>query len=218
MSSHAERRPLTHQVAEDERARAAAAACRSTQTAWVAVPARHGLLQPVDDLLSALGMRPDEGAAHDDALQRLGHVEPRARDRRVEGQDAALQQPAHHVVRQMPRQIIPDQDQAQGRSGLGALIGPLPVLPGEQRMILRQERAPVSGCLVQVDRVPRCSSSLQPGMQHCIGGGQDAFGMHVSGGRAEKRQQLGGSPTHVLVWLQSRLAFRCQSSPGWGMA
>ena len=32
-----------------------------------------------------------EGATHDDALQRLGHVEPPARERRVERQDAALQ-------------------------------------------------------------------------------------------------------------------------------
>src|SRR6266566_3273686 len=52
---------------------------------WLLVPACHRLLQPVDHLLSALGMLAGEGAPHNGALQRLGHVEPRAANRRVEG-------------------------------------------------------------------------------------------------------------------------------------
>lgn len=32
--------------------------------------------------------------------------------------------------------------------------------------------------------------------------------MHISGRRAEERQQLGGSPTHVLVWLEGRLTLQ----------
>ena len=79
---------------------------------WVLVPAGDGLLEPVDDLLSRLGVLTGEGASHDDALQRLGHIEPGARERGIEGQDATVQQPTHHVVRQMPRQVIPDQDQS----------------------------------------------------------------------------------------------------------
>ena len=75
------------------------------------IPASDGLLEPVDDLLSRLGVLTGEGTPNDDALQRLGHVEPGARERGIERQNATLQEPTHHVVRQMPRQVIPDQDQ-----------------------------------------------------------------------------------------------------------
>ena len=81
------------------------------------------------------------------------------------------------------------------------------MLPGEQqRMILWQGYTHRKGLLVQEIEC-LLQFLLQPGMQHGIGRRQDTFGMHVSGGRTEKRQQLGCAPTHVLVGLQSRLAF-----------
>ena len=40
------------------------------------VPARHGLLQPVDDLLGGLGMLTAQRPADDDALHGFGHIQP----------------------------------------------------------------------------------------------------------------------------------------------
>ena len=52
-------------------------------------------------------MLPGEGAAHDNPLQGLSHIEPRARERRVKRQDPVLQQPPNHVVGEMPRKARP---------------------------------------------------------------------------------------------------------------
>ncbi len=78
----------------------------------MAVPAHDGLVQPVDTLLCALGMLAGEGAAHQDALQGLGHVEPGPGERGVEREDAVLQEPAHQLIAAVSRQIVPDQEQA----------------------------------------------------------------------------------------------------------
>src|SRR5258708_40170422 len=48
------------------------------------VPTRHGLLQPVDDLLCILGMLSSQSARDNDALHGLGHSEPGTANRRVE--------------------------------------------------------------------------------------------------------------------------------------
>ena len=74
------------------------------------VPASYGLLQPLDDLLGRLGMLASQSAAHNDALQRLGHIEPGTGDRRVKRQNAVLQQPANHIIAQVSLEIVPDQD------------------------------------------------------------------------------------------------------------
>ena len=78
-----------------------------------------------------------EGTADQDPLQRLGHVEPGAGERGVERHNAVLEQPAHHVVPALPRAIVPDQEQSQGRGGLGAFLGPPPVLPGASEQVIR---------------------------------------------------------------------------------
>jgi len=59
-------------------------------------------------------MLPSQGSAHDDALHRLGHVEPRAAHGRVERHHPMIKEPEHQVIRQMPRQIIQHQHDAQG--------------------------------------------------------------------------------------------------------
>src|SRR6185437_15325905 len=57
------------------------------------VPACHSLLQPRHHLLGAGRVLADEGAADEDALDGLGHVQPGAAERRVEEADAALGAP-----------------------------------------------------------------------------------------------------------------------------
>src|SRR5947209_19897493 len=90
---------------------------------WMFIPASYGLLQPVNDVLGRLGMLSSESAAHNDALQRLGHIEPGTGKRRVQRQNAMLQQPANHIIAQVSLEIVPDQDEAQGRSRFGTFVG-----------------------------------------------------------------------------------------------
>lgn len=42
------------------------------------IPTRHGLFQPVNDLLGGLGMLTGEGIMDNGALHRLGHIQPGA--------------------------------------------------------------------------------------------------------------------------------------------
>src|SRR3954451_12018621 len=61
----------------------------------VGVPAARGRFEPVDDVVRGGGGLPGQCTADEDALDRLGHVQPGAADRRVERHDAVLNQPEH---------------------------------------------------------------------------------------------------------------------------
>src|SRR5947209_18279309 len=63
----------------------------------LAVPSLGGLLEPGADLGGRLGMLARQGAALEDALDGLGHVQPTAAERRIERHNAVLAQPQHHV-------------------------------------------------------------------------------------------------------------------------
>jgi hypothetical protein len=51
-------------------------------------------------------------------------------------------------------------------------------------------------------------------MQDRIGHRDDAFGAHLSGGRAKERQQFGRAPAFVLVRLQDGMPFRLPRGTG----
>src|SRR5918995_7535033 len=63
----------------------------------VGVPAPCGRLEPVDDIVRGTGGLAGERAADEDALDRLGHVQPGAAERRVERHDAVGDQPQHQA-------------------------------------------------------------------------------------------------------------------------
>jgi hypothetical protein len=54
---------------------------------------------------------------------------------------------------------------------------------------------------------------FKPGMQDGIGDFDHPFGADLAGGRMKERQQFGGPSPLVLVWLQSRVAFRLPRGP-----
>src|SRR5215210_8875692 len=60
----------------------------------VGIPAGDRVVEPGDELVLGLGMLALEGAADEDALDRLGEVQPGTAERGVERQDAVLEQPA----------------------------------------------------------------------------------------------------------------------------
>src|SRR3954454_11554565 len=63
----------------------------------IGVPAARGRLEPVDDVVRGGRRLSVERATDEDALDRLGHVEPGAAQRRVQRHDAVLDQPQHQV-------------------------------------------------------------------------------------------------------------------------
>src|SRR5258708_20501549 len=73
----------------------------------LAIPARHGLFQPVDDRLRRLGMLTGERPAHDDALHRFGHMQPRAGEWRGDRPKATVKKPTNQTTPQMSCNIIP---------------------------------------------------------------------------------------------------------------
>src|SRR5258708_6734815 len=67
----------------------------------ILVPTCHGLFQPVHDLQGALRILSAERTTDDDALHRLGHVEPGAPNGRVERHHPMVKQPAYQIIREM---------------------------------------------------------------------------------------------------------------------
>src|SRR3954462_4106060 len=63
------------------------------------VPVAGRLLEPGADLGRAPRLLPVESAPLEDALDRFGHVQPAAAQRRVERHDAVTAQPEHHPGR-----------------------------------------------------------------------------------------------------------------------
>ena len=142
-----------------------------------------------------------ERAAVQNALQRLGHIEPGTGQRGIERQDAVLEQPADQVVAQVPRQIVPHHQQPESRGQLGPLIGPPPVLPGaDQQMVCRQGGAHQKRLAIQLGE-HLAELVFEPRVQHRVGGRKHSPGPHFAGRWAKERQQLGRSAAHVLVGL-----------------
>src|SRR2546421_1915854 len=71
-----------------------------------------------------------ERSADNDALYRLGHIQPGATNRRIEGHHPMIEAPAHQVRREMSRQIIEDQHETQRRLWVSRWLPPPGLPPG----------------------------------------------------------------------------------------
>jgi hypothetical protein len=78
----------------------------------VGVPAAGGRFEPVDDVVRGGRRLPFEGAADEEALDRLGHVQPGAAQRGVQRHDAVSDQPEHERRGLVAAQIVEDQQHA----------------------------------------------------------------------------------------------------------
>src|SRR3954447_21519781 len=101
----------------------------------VGVPAGGRVVEPGDQAVLGPRLLSVEGAADDDPLDGLGHVQPGAADRRVERHDAMLEEPADDGRAQVAGQVIPDQEQSERWQGLGRLMTE-PGFPPRQRRAL----------------------------------------------------------------------------------
>src|SRR5215213_8616862 len=180
----------------------------------VGVPAARGRLEPVDDVVRGGRCLSGERATDEDALDRLGHVEPGAAQRGIQRHDAVLDQPQHQTRGLMAGQIVEDQQQTQGRQafGQGEPDGEavLPARPGRTVLRLR-----LGGRLRQ-RRPQRRQLGLEPGVQDRVGGARDALDAEQPGRRLEQGQQLGRAVAGVLVGIAGRAGRRAPLAPGLG--
>src|SRR5919202_2771026 len=100
----------------------------------VRIPGASGGFQPVDHVLRRRGLLAIERTMHQDALDGLGHVQPRPAQRRVQAHHAVVEQPHHETGGVVAGQVVHDQQQAQRwqlirQRGLDGQAG-LPELPG----------------------------------------------------------------------------------------
>src|SRR3954469_11015162 len=64
-------------------------------------------------------MLPVESAPLEEALDRFGHVQPAAAQRRVERHDAVAAEPEHHLGRLVAGEVVPHQEDPQRRQVRG---------------------------------------------------------------------------------------------------
>src|SRR5688572_25395515 len=85
----------------------------------VGVPTARGGFEPVGDVVRGGGGLAGERTADEDALDRLGHVQPGAAERGVQRHDAVLDEPEHQTRGLVAAQVVEDQEQAEGWQAFG---------------------------------------------------------------------------------------------------
>jgi len=165
----------------------------------VAVPAARRRLQRGDDLRGRRRVRPLQGTALEDALDRLGHVQPAAAERRVERHDAVGAEPEDEGGRLVADEVVEHQEQAHWREfvreGEGTLEARLPRRPGDPVRLGHEsrgarERGKDGGEL-----------PLEPRVEHRVGATGHPRDPDRAAGWVEQGQQLGRAVAHVLVRL-----------------
>ena len=149
-------------------------------------------------------MLPRERSAHNDALQRLRHVEPGTSNGRIERHDPMGKEPPGDLIGAVPSQIIPHQDHAD--RGIDATWWvPKPGFPSSQRRasFIHQNHWMLPGPLQEHGFQLR----FEPGMQDGVGAGAHTFGSHLTGSWPKERQQFGCSVADILMWLELWVAF-----------
>ena len=179
------------------------------------IPPLDRRFQPGDDLLGRLRVVPFERSPFEDALDGLGHIEPAARERRIEHHDAVGEQPEHQLRGVVARQVVPDEQEAQrrqlGRQGDPDVQSLLPACPlravghwiGHRRR-LGQGREPGRHRL------------LEPGVQDAIGASPHALGVHLARRGAQEGQELGCPCAQVFVRLARGMACGLPADPRGG--
>src|ERR1041384_6256212 len=80
---------------------------------WVGVPTRDGVLQPGNQVCNGLRMLSAQGTSANDALDGLGHVQPRSAERGVQRHHSVCENPRHDRRTQVARQVVPDENQTE---------------------------------------------------------------------------------------------------------
>jgi len=171
------------------------------------IPAGDGVVEPADQCRLRLRVLAGQGARDEDALERPGHVQPRAGARRVAWHDPVLEEPVHHRPAGVPGQIVPDEQEPQRRQWLARRMAEPGRPLAQRRPVLRRRhgRAPVQDLR---------GLALEPGMAHRIRHVRRPLRPDLARRRAEEGQQLDRPAAHVLVRLAHRHPRRLPARPG----
>jgi hypothetical protein len=153
----------------------------------MAIPANDSIGKPLLQDFDIVGMIPLQRSPFDDPLHRFRHGEPGTRIGRGKQENPVLSTPLHDAVAFMPGQVVPDQQDSDGREKAIELVGSgidIPVLPA----LTNGNRFRSSRTVFQDGG----EFSLQPGMQNGIGTLLDGFGTKFSRGRPKQGEQFRG--------------------------
>src|SRR3982751_6046063 len=140
---------------------------------WVGVPPAGGVFEPAHDVLWCIRRLPFEGTTGEDTLDGLGHVQPGATERRVQGHDAVLDQPQDQRWGLVAAQIVEHQEHPQGwqpfRQGERDGEASLPPFPRSAALRLGL------GWRLRQRRQDRRQLRLEPGVQDRVGRAGDSL-------------------------------------------
>jgi len=116
----------------------------------IGIPTPRRCLEPLNNRRHRPGIGPLKGPALDNALDRLGHIEPTAAQRGIQDENALLITPIHPLDGLVSGQIIHHQQQSQGRR-----VGPQAERERETRLPALPQTACVRGRLREGGRQGR---------------------------------------------------------------
>lgn len=151
-------------------------------------------------------MRTIQGAALQNALNRLCHVEVRTAQGCIERHDAMREQPEDEVHRVVPSEIVQDQQHPERWQCLGqrdadgeSLLPALPaasVLLGTEHLRLREGGQDIG------------QLRLQPRMEDGVGRTRHSLDAHLAIRWMKQRQLLGGAVSDVFMGILHRFVRR----------
>src|SRR5947209_19670620 len=80
----------------------------------VTIPPLDRIAKPIFEDLHIINMMPFHRSANENPLHRFSHVQPGASTWRVQAANAAFMTPTHKIVAVMARQIVQNEQHAQG--------------------------------------------------------------------------------------------------------
>src|SRR6266568_807231 len=160
------------------------------------VPPLDGVSKPIFEDLHIIDMVSLQGPSDNDPLYGFSHIEPRASTGRVQKPNAAFMAPTDQSATVMARQIIQNEQHAQGR------VHPIQLLGGWKRVPILPP-APVWNLFWRGWTLLENGGKfvLEPGMQNGIRTLIDWFRSQFTSGRSKQRQHFAGLATNILVIL-----------------
>lgn len=179
----------------------------------VRIPAGYRLGQPGFDLLGRLRMLAGERPPGENPLDRLGQVEPRAGDRRVQRQEAPVEQVLLQFPVAVSRQIVPDEQHPQWRQALRP--------PGRQgRIDPVFPAAPPGGSAGAGRQAARIAASSRRSHSCNTALGARSTGAARTAPVAGRNSvsSLAVPPRRYSCGWRAGSPCGCQDAPGWGTA
>lgn len=170
----------------------------------IPIPSMRGCLDPINDLLGRLGILALQGAALEDSLDRLGHVEPTSAQGRVGRHNPVGKEPEHDGGGQVPLEIVPDEQHPQAGQRIGQRDAHgQSLLPAFPLPVIRDAIA--DGLWFGQGGEDLFEFRFEPGMEDGVGGLAHAFDPDLTRGGVKQGELFDSPFAHVLVGIADRI-------------